>query len=78
MKNLKVFAYTWTHILDKYCCQIPLKNLILKSPPVECFGHICFYFSASHLQVRCSNTEDILKYCDKYTAGEVAEFYFDR
>jgi hypothetical protein len=37
-----------------------------------------FPHSRLGLMVRCSNTEDILKYCDKYTAGEVAEFYFDR
>jgi len=30
------------------------------------------------LMVRCTTAEDILQYCDKYTPGEVKEFYFDR
>ena len=30
------------------------------------------------VQVRCTDSDDILKLCDKYTPGSIPEYYFDR
>ena len=48
----------------------PLQALPPPTHPIPCFILI-------FLKVRCTNTQDKLKYCDKYFDGEIPEFFFD-